>query len=331
MAYFDDLHIRGESGMFVGEKPVSLMFPPSRILRVYNSILGANYVEGKDWSLNPESNTIGLTEHSAIPKLAAEELYPRRNVCYYPAPGANAVPGGPDGKNLRFDAALFFAEHQIEVDYIPAKIDWPEDIFEPSPFFHEDVPIRRIVTLGDSITEGYNASACIGKAPFSPSYPDWIAKALGAELINLGRNGASCRYLREIEIPVIEAKPDLISIAFGMNDLTSMSAEEYTAEILRAVEIFRAKLPRVQIMVISPMSGNPEWNHTPLEKTRMFAEQLKRLAAREKLIFADVFRTWSFAIMRKGFFALTGNGVNHPNDFGHSLYARTILAALHQR
>ncbi|MBX7074950.1 MAG: hypothetical protein K1X71_17550 [Pirellulales bacterium] len=25
---------------------------------------------------------------------------------------------------------------------------------------------------------------------------------------------------------------------------------------------------------------------------------------------------------------LTGNGLNHPNDFGHRLYAQTILALL---
>ena len=25
---------------------------------------------------------------------------------------------------------------------------------------------------------------------------------------------------------------------------------------------------------------------------------------------------------------LTGNGLNHPNDFGHRLYAQAILAAL---
>ena len=33
-------------------------------------------------------------------------------------------------------------------------------------------------------------------------------------------------------------------------------------------------------------------------------------------------------VMVHGFFALTGNGVNHPNDFGHSLYAKTILSVL---
>ena len=83
-------------------------------------------------------------------------------------------------------------------------------------------------------------------------------------------------------------------------------------------------------MLVSPMSGNPEWRCTPVENPRIFTEHLKMLAEREKLIFADVFRTWNFVIERKEFFSLIGNGANHPNDFGHSLYARTILAALHR-
>ena len=33
-------------------------------------------------------------------------------------------------------------------------------------------------------------------------------------------------------------------------------------------------------------------------------------------------------LARKSDFDLTGNGLNHPNDFGHRLYAQMILALL---
>jgi hypothetical protein len=33
-------------------------------------------------------------------------------------------------------------------------------------------------------------------------------------------------------------------------------------------------------------------------------------------------------LKRKSFYDLTGNGVNHPNDFGHCVYAQTLLALL---
>jgi hypothetical protein len=31
---------------------------------------------------------------------------------------------------------------------------------------------------------------------------------------------------------------------------------------------------------------------------------------------------------RKRYLDLTGNGVNHPNDFGHRVYAETLLGLL---
>ena len=37
---------------------------------------------------------------------------------------------------------------------------------------------------------------------------------------------------------------------------------------------------------------------------------------------------WTELLSRKGYHDLTGNGVNHPNDFGHRLYAQVILGLL---
>jgi hypothetical protein len=31
---------------------------------------------------------------------------------------------------------------------------------------------------------------------------------------------------------------------------------------------------------------------------------------------------------RKTYLSLTGNGLNHPNDFGHRLYADVVLAVI---
>jgi hypothetical protein len=37
---------------------------------------------------------------------------------------------------------------------------------------------------------------------------------------------------------------------------------------------------------------------------------------------------WADLLKRKAWHDLTGNGVNHPNDFGHRLYAQVILGLL---
>ncbi len=37
---------------------------------------------------------------------------------------------------------------------------------------------------------------------------------------------------------------------------------------------------------------------------------------------------WEGMLRRKTFYDVTGNGVTHPNDFGHMVYAQGILALL---
>ena len=43
---------------------------------------------------------------------------------------------------------------------------------------------------------------------------------------------------------------------------------------------------------------------------------------------ADMTTLWVDLLARKSPYDLTGNGLNHPNDFGHRLYAQMILALL---
>jgi hypothetical protein len=43
---------------------------------------------------------------------------------------------------------------------------------------------------------------------------------------------------------------------------------------------------------------------------------------------ADVTQVWTEMLRQKPDFDLTGNGLNHPNDFGHRLYAQALLQVL---
>ena len=40
---------------------------------------------------------------------------------------------------------------------------------------------------------------------------------------------------------------------------------------------------------------------------------------------------WELMLKNKHDLDLTGNGLNHPNDFGHRLYAQAILSVLTER
>jgi acyl-CoA thioesterase-1 len=41
---------------------------------------------------------------------------------------------------------------------------------------------------------------------------------------------------------------------------------------------------------------------------------------------ADLTSFWELLLTRKTFADITGNGVNHPNDFGHRVYAQVLLS-----
>jgi hypothetical protein len=62
----------------------------------------------------------------------------------------------------------------------------------------------------------------------------------------------------------------------------------------------------------------------------MFAEYrdvLKAFAAPGTAV-ADLTEVWARLLNSKADMDLTGNGLNHPNDFGHRLYAQAILKLL---
>ena len=48
----------------------------------------------------------------------------------------------------------------------------------------------------------------------------------------------------------------------------------------------------------------------------------------EGIVLADVTAVWEEMLKTKKFLDVTGNGVNHPNDLGHRLYAQTLLGLL---
>ena len=75
------------------------------------------------------------------------------------------------------------------------------------------------------------------------------------------------------------------------------------------------------------MRGNPDWKYTPLLHSILLRDAVRQYAdnAPPDTAAVDVFQLWEFMLHGKRFHDLTGNGVNHPNDFGHRIYAAALL------
>lgn len=331
--------VYAESCMFFGKDPVKLLFPADKILRVKCPVRGTVYQEGIDFLHTPGSDELVLTEDSAIPALPGDAIYPDpATAVIYPAEGANAVNGGPDGKLVLFSAKDFFAQYQVEVDYQTTTGVFPELPHLSSgqlPKFCSKMQAGKplaVTLIGDSISEGYNATKYLNVPPFQPPYIELFGEELkrlsGAEVTvrNCGVNGTGCEHAFTIEDRWLEVPCDLMVIAYGMNDYARTSPERFRDSVLKIIAKKRAVHPETEFILIASMTGNPEWRYTKPGMELPIINVIQGLSD-EHIAVADVCSFWKKLLERKSFFDLTGNGVNHPNDYGHRVYA-SVLSAL---
>ena len=139
-----------------------LLFPPDKILSVRSSNGTATYEEGKDFVLEKESGVLRLVPGSRIPFKTPGEIHPPANS---ELPKYKAKRGDP-ATYLMFGEGHFFHDLQVDVTYTHAAGLWkgyvPRYQGEKLPIalgkLRRKQPIT-LCTLGDSITEGGNASA----------------------------------------------------------------------------------------------------------------------------------------------------------------------------
>ena len=330
--------VSGETGMFLGRNVVKLLFPAEKILKVYNSTLDTVYEAGKDFTHEPGSDLLYVTTGTSMPVLPEEALFPPpEKSILFPDPDANAITGGPDGKNLIFSRKNFFAANQVEIDYQAVC----GTVFPDNPTLREGQLPRftsllkagknvRITLIGDSISFGSNSTGRMECPPFAPPYIETVAAGLEqrfggkVEVRNSAIGGTGCRQAFDIEDTWLDQACDLLIIAYGMNDFAHMSAEDYKATLQKIMDKMHAAHPETEFLLVTSMTGNPIWRNTPAGPDVEFARELKTLAS-ETVAVADVRTFWVKLLERKDFYDLTGNGVNHPNDFGYRAYAKVVL------
>jgi lysophospholipase L1-like esterase len=193
-----------------------------------------------------------------------------------------------------------------------------------------------LCALGDSITAGGNASKLTGVEPFQPCYGELVAlgleRAYGIEVSfqNFGVGGwTSEQGVADIERVTTGSKPDLAIIAFGMNDACGEGMARFAPNIRGMMEAIKAAAPEAEFVLVAPMLPNAEWDAPKMENFPLIREALAKLCGKGAIL-ADLTSVWADLLKRKACLDLTGNGLNHPNDFGHRIYAQTILALLVQ-
>lgn len=320
------------------ERPQSaLLFTPKKIISVTSATREVVFEAEKDFVVDQATGVIRLPEGSRIAFKTLDEMYPLMT-SNSPKIGRQ---GGDKTRGIFFDNADGYHKLQVEVTYEMEAGQWKGEV----PAYAGDAlpntmkklragePIK-LVMCGDSISAGYNASKYTKAKPGCPAYGELVALAIEKkfggkvtfENYAVGGWSAGRGLQHATEKKLGEGKPDVVIIAFGMNDVFQRNASAYQKNIRSIMEVIRKDSPATEFILVASMLGNAEWG-MPMEQFPLYLKALKELTG-PGVVLADLTTLWGDLLKRKSFYDLCGNGVNHPNDFGHQIYAQVVMALL---
>ncbi len=313
---------------------VKLAFVPGDLPRLVKCDLTQTYEPGKDFTWEPGSNEINIPADSRIIVIRESDLY-------RPAHSQR------HGKCRDQDRDIFFApkgqyrDMQTAVSYAFDVKQWKLAMrMQPAGTLPNITakltagdPVN-LVFMGDSITTGCDVSGKYNVAPNAPGYAQLLTDAISQKFSckvnaqNLAVGGKTSDWGLEQTDNIIAQKPDLVVLAFGMNDASHQTtALKFQGNISQMIVDIKASCPTCEFMLVATMTANAEWEHASPELYPQYREVLSLLQG-TGIIMADVYSLWDELVKRKGYLSFTANGLNHPNDFGHRLYAQTLWASL---
>ncbi len=311
-----------------------LLFRPTVGLELFSADELTLYEAGRDYIWHAHDRTITLTAKSRIHFLTMKQQRPE-------AGATNSWAQFRGGSHaLLYSGGSYFHERQVIAHY-KHRDGWrgyrqgSETALLPATVsLLRAAKTLRVSLLGDSISTGDNASGKTAIPPYQPFYMDLVVEELrrhfnsSIPFNNRSVGGMSSDWgITQIDT-VAADNPDLCVIAFGMNDIWGFTPEQYAEQIRTIMTGIKAKCPKVEFLLIAGMLPHPEWVSADNEaKFPLYLKQLQ-LMRTQGVAVADVGSLWRDVYTLKGFMSLTGNGLNHPNDYGHRLYAQVILASL---
>lgn len=310
-----------------------LLFKAKAILHVRAANFSKEFARGNDWDF--KDGRLLINKQSTIPFIKKEDLFFKT---YKPG---FSMDGKVAGTYVLFTEKPFFSGLQIAVTYIKAKGErWQG----PLPFFaNNKLPNTtaklntrqslKIVFYGNSIEAGYNTSNLMNTPPYMPTWPELIMYNLrqhyGPQITfsNQAVAGKLASWgLEQVPAKVIPEKPDLVIIGFGMNDgSANIPVDKFRADIDGMIKAVTAQNPDAEFILIAPMLPNPYAIQNGIQSS--YKAELDKLCAKG-IVVADMTGVHTELLKHKLYQDMTGNNVNHPNDYLARWYAQVILGFL---
>jgi lysophospholipase L1-like esterase len=315
-----------------GDVSAGLLYSPIEIIEVRSASLEIPYTEGKDYFL--KDGRLCLTENTSVPFMEYEDIY-------MPEKKHDACFAYPDGY-LLFHEGHFFHDRQIAVTYKCQKGEWKG--YRPS--FEGDRLKKtlkklteekklKLILFGDSISAGANASGLTMASPFQPSFGALLAENLrrkyGARVDyeNPSVGGKNSDWAADVlDDRVISRNPDLVILAFGMND--KCEPDEFLQKTKNMVNRIKAANADTEIILIATSTPNPLLTSDKAKFYRyqhLYGKALSALVE-DGVALLDIGALQAELHRKKRFIDTTGNNVNHPCDFFIRIHAQALCSML---
>jgi acyl-CoA thioesterase-1 len=315
--------ITGESVVLAHEEPARLAFAPtahapSSVRSTYlpGQPKTIQYEAGRDYIFDDRTGTIKRTPQSRIPDFSTNMLYGQENFDH------GKFPGFGNGPFITF------------VDYVPKiKPALPVQPSQAQLLPHSLLKLREgknltFVAYGDSITAGGEATQT--NLIFWQRWMDELRREHPTAQITAinGATGGDTtgNGLARLNDKVIKPQPDLVLVAFGMNDHNipgfGVPLEQFAANLGTIVDRIRSET-QAEIVLVSTFPPNPKWRFGS-HNMEAYALATERVAKEKQCAYADVYHNWVAISEKKKPEDLLGNNINHPNDFGHWIYFQVL-------
>jgi len=315
--------------------PITLAYAVNEIVSVKSADLQTTYTAGTDYTV--ENGKLVIPSGSAIPVTQYSEYY-------FDTPTGNAYPT-TDGGYMYFSEDGWFHDRQIVVTYTHSDT-WggsvPKKQGQNLTNVQEKLENKEPITVafyGDSITEGANSSAFLKKKPRLETYAELTVEAMrrtyGYEeiyYVNTALGGQTTAWGAEnAQNRVAMHEPDLLFIAFGMNDPVTLEAD-YKASIESIINTVRADNADCDIVLVGTMLPNEEAGNNTYGNQVEFVNVLNTIAGEySNVVVADMTNMHKSLLEMKSYRDMTGNNVNHPNDFLGRVYAQVLIETIDVR
>jgi lysophospholipase L1-like esterase len=177
-----------------------------------------------------------------------------------------------------------------------------------------------IVALGDSITLGYGTTN---------NYPNMWAEALKQKypnavikMVNSGVSGDTAEGgLMRLKSDVIKYKPDLVTIAFGLNDLKKgWTKQEFKSNLKKIIEEIKAHT-QAEILILTTSIVNVLFF---TQYIAPYNKVIRQVSKEYNIGLVDINRAWKERIKKTPINTLLIDGI-HPNIEGYKIFVDELM------